>query len=173
MVYTLNKQPSGSPIDFLQLFPVSPHHSTSTEPGLDFQVPVKGILPVSCAASTDPHCSKTAEFSHQALALLKETFGPSSWTAFRQVWEEQSRWLCASCSVSAVVGFQQPLPLPHHVQGGAAAAPGQGQSWPLCVAPVLCHLRADSLFLATNLLVFPPNLALSRSWNQTWLLVKQ
>lgn len=42
------------------------------------------------------------------------------------------------------MGFQQPLP--PHGQGGAAAAPGQGQSWPLCVAPVLCHLHADSLF---------------------------
>lgn len=76
-------------MDFLQLFPVSPHHSTSTEPGLVFQVPVKRILPVSCAASTDPHCSKIAEFSHQALALLwvvTETFGPSSCIAVRQVW---------------------------------------------------------------------------------------
>lgn len=42
------------------------------------------------------------------------------------------------------MGSQQPLP--HHIQGGAAAAPGQGQSWPLCVTPVLCHLRADSPF---------------------------
>lgn len=75
-------------MDFLQLFPVSPSHSTSTEPGLVFQAPGKGTLPVSCAASTDPRWSKTAEFSHQALALLwvvTETFGPSSWIAVRQV----------------------------------------------------------------------------------------
>lgn len=76
-------------MDFLQLFPVSPHHSTSTEPGLVFQVPMERILPVSGAASTDTPCSKTAEFSPKALALLwvvTETFGPSSWVAVRQVW---------------------------------------------------------------------------------------
>lgn len=44
------------------------------------------------------------------------------------------------------MGFQHPLPPPHHVQCGAAAAPGQGRSWALCAASVLFHLHADSSF---------------------------
>lgn len=32
-------------MDFVELFPVSPCHSTPTEPRLVFQVPVKGMLP--------------------------------------------------------------------------------------------------------------------------------
>lgn len=40
--------------------------------------------------------------------------------------------------------FQHPLPPPHHVQCGAAAAPGQGWSWPLHGASVLVHLHAKS-----------------------------
>lgn len=95
------------------------------------------------------HIAVEEQDSHQALALLWEV--TESWTFLPDscqtgpVKNREAAFLCASCSLSVVVWFQHPLPSPH-VQCGAAAAPGQGQSLPLHLDSVFFHLHADSPF---------------------------
>lgn len=138
MVYSLNTKTQDSLICFLQHFPLSPCCSTFTEPGLVCQVrSLKGMFPVSCAASTYLSIRTLSPGPGSPLDIL-----PDSCQAGLVRTEQGTPCLC---SVIALVGFRHPLP-PHHAQRGAAAAPGQGQNWPPCVASVLFHLHADSPF---------------------------